>query len=748
MKHPTWVPESGETIFFWSDLKAVIRRVWWRMLLYAVAGFTCGAAGYTYWGDFEYAAKATYRLQAERLEVRNPLVDMILGSSGSNGDPGPFLQSRTICEPVVKRLGLQVEAQRKDDWLERIRHWIRWACRKRIPDPASSRFSDVVYTGEEPLVFQLERLDGDRFVVAGQEGQLGVPFATAWGQFTAEACASGSFAVSPLLEVVEEVAEQIELKSIGSEIFELEYRHRDRHRAVAILNALIEEFQGFQKRNHDELSRAQLALLEEREQQLANEFNEVLRVQIGEGFTLEQQVEEILKQREEMQTRGEALEEQLYTLEMWDREQSLVDNALGQQINPLIAQIHELRRERALLSSLDHGRRFAAEHQLRREGAEEALRKYELVLREMERPEFPLGTLSALLPDSASAALIARTAQIQQQLFDPTIYTEKERERMRDEAQLNRRLLADRIRQLIGTERLSVQLTRETLCEVQHALKGSLDRQIALLQEQVEALTQGKQAHLIREREWLAARLAALQERIRQLPEQLRREQMLRLKIEGCTKSIETLAREVESRRVEQQLHHLSSKPFDWAVPPLHPVSPPFFLVSGLCGCFGLFAPLFAGLIRGLRRGFPVSAEKLQILRYPYAGRIRSREAMQRIALFADRSKRIGLILGQGPAYQTQLEHELQRLGITFQVLIWNPEVRSLQELVFLSEQAPVSMTIIALRAPLISPAAESLLRVVDRAVVTVVDEPLEDLTPYMKWGYDLSFARVAYLTP
>lgn len=717
MKHPTWIPESGETIFFWSDLKAVVRRAWWRMLLYAVAGFTCGVAGYIYWVDFEYVAKATYRLQAERLEVRNPLVDMILGSSGSSGHPGPFLQSRAICEPVVQRLGLQVQEQRKFDWSQQIRNWVRWARHKRIPDLIQSQFSDVIYTGEEPIVFQLERLEGDRFVIEGQEGRLGIPFQTAWGQLTVQACASGVFSVAPLLAVTEGVAGQIAVKpsKISGEMFEFEYGHRDRHRAVAILNALIAEFQAFQKRSHDQLSRAQLALLEEREEQLSAELNEVLRAQIGEGLSLEQQVAEILKEREGVRARVEALEEQLYTLETWDQQQSLLDGALGQQLNPLIAQIQELRRE----------------------GAEEGLRKYELVLREMERPEFQLGTLSALLPDAASAALIARTAQIQQQLFDPTIYTQKERERMQEESALNRRLLADRIRQLISTEQLSIQLTRETI-----------DRQIALLAGQAEALAQGKHEHLARERERLTARLAALQERMGQLPEQLRREQMLQLKIEGCTRSMEALAREVESRRVEQQLHHLSSKPFDWAVPPLHPVPPHLFLASGLCGCFGLLAPLFAGLIRGLRRGFPVSAEKLQILRYPYAGRIGSREAMQRVALFADRSKRLGLILGQGPAYQTQLEHELQRLGITFQILIWNPEVRSLQELVFLSEQAQVSMTIIALRAELVSPAAESLLRVVDRAVVTAVDEPLEDLTPYMKWGYDLSFARIAYLTP
>lgn len=754
MKRAAWVPQTGEAIFFWSDLKAIIRRIWWRMALCAVAGFTGGVGGYIYNCDFKYVSKATYRLQVERLEVRNPLVEMILGSSGNNGHPGPYLTSRTICEPVIKRLGLQVKEGEK--WPLRMRNYALWGQGKRVLEPPLSRFSDVQFVQEEPLVLQLKQEGEGGFSVWDKNGELlgkgekEIPFIAPWGQFTVHEFEEGTFTLVPLLDAVESVAEQLEVtpSKTSSEMYELQWTDRNRFRAARALNGLMEEYQCFLKRNHDELSRTQMALLQERKGQLTAEL-EALFCQLEEG-ALGPQLEVLKKHQEDFVRQIEHLDERTRVLSEWNFEIPLSDPELGSLFNPLIGQLHDLRREKESLAelSLDNARFLVADLQMRREGAAAALHKYRGALQALDDTQFPLGGLAPFLPEGSGAALFARTAQLEQQLLEPALYTEKERERMGEEMRFHRRLALEKLRQQLHSERFSLQLSRDALEEAGQTLKGSLDRQMELLQAQGEAWVHAKRKQLQSERKRGEEKLSEIQEKIRGFAEQLRREQLLKLQVETCSKAIQGLAQEVESRQIEQQIHHLSSKPCDWAVVPLRPVPPRVFFWGILFGVCGLFVPLASGFTRGLRRGFPISGEKLQILRYPYAGRIHTREAMQRIALFADRSKRVGLILGQGAAYQGQLEQELQRLGITFQVLVWNPEVRSLQELVFLSDQANVSMTLIVLRAQLISAAAESLLRVVDRAVVTAVDEPLEDLTPYMKWGYDLDFIRIAFLTP
>jgi hypothetical protein len=282
------------------------------------------------------------------------------------------------------------------------------------------------------------------------------------------------------------------------------------------------------------------------------------------------------------------------------------------------------------------------------------------------------------------------------------------------------------------------------------------------------------------------------------LPERWKQEHWLELKTEMGAKIMRVMTELVESKTIGRHLHHVESKPVDRAIPP-RLAQKPRFISIGLGAALGAAFVFFIGaLFRRLLNDFPLSADRLQALRYPFSGTLQSgkRETLRRLALFVEQapsSQVVALLGGEGPDYALDLAHNLKASGRAVllidcdfrsshsdsdslgllqwfeqklpQVPIQKKEplfhfipsggtsslgmewLRSKQFATFLQEVRPhYDFIFLWQKSPLNSVEAVASLSFVDKAVVTVSNEPTECLTPFIQWAYHEENCRLTFV--
>jgi hypothetical protein len=263
----------------------------------------------------------------------------------------------------------------------------------------------------------------------------------------------------------------------------------------------------------------------------------------------------------------------------------------------------------------------------------------------------------------------------------------------------------------------------------------------------------------------------------------------------------------VEGKTIALHLHHVESKPLDFAYPPLAPEPPLLFRLSLLSG-LGIAVLLFIyTFIQQLLKGFPLSLEKMEALRLPALGAITSfcdgpsveiaaggdLEVLRKVGLFSEGSKVIGLLAGKGPDYSYALGENLARKSVKSVIVrcdflspfrkddgpgvlqIWKGEIRELPlrkgkgfDLLPSGGYTPFGPEIIQsprfaqlidllkksydqiyllFRSPLSSAESLAALSHCDKVAATVSGEKMEELTSLVRWGYDGDDSRLTFIT-
>lgn len=438
--------------------------------------------------------------------------------------------------------------------------------------------------------------------------------------------------------------------------------------------------------------------------------------------------------------------------------------------------------------------------------AEANLRSFAQLKKEVPNPHFDLAPLSSVLHDSLSQKIIAEASQLEVQLKDEKHHSLKEGERWKEEIGLQRKILVDHLDQLASVEELNAELLKEKMAGLQRISLDCINAQVSVLHGQaIDAIKERRKALLI-EKEVLEKKMEELRVSLASiLPEKWRFEKWLGIKTAMVSKVMETVTEVVESKSLHSQMHHVESKPLDPALIPPSPMPPHLYRMAYL-GAFAVPFLIFSfAFIRRLVRGFPVTHEKLKALKFPLLGPISpfcdgkevslpagaDLEMLRNMGLFAEGAKIIGLIGGKGPDYSYALAENMARRQIKSIVVrcdfgsvsraadepgllqVWkgnDPLIRKgsgydyitsggytpfgteiiqsnqFEELIAFFKRK-YDRVFLLLKSPLDSVESRAALRLCDKAIVTVSGEQIEELTPFVHWGYDGDNCRITFIT-
>ncbi len=436
------------------------------------------------------------------------------------------------------------------------------------------------------------------------------------------------------------------------------------------------------------------------------------------------------------------------------------------------------------------------------------LRSYAQLKNELQNPYFDLASLSSILRDSLSQKIVEESAVLELQLKDEKHHSMKEEERWKEEIALKRKILGDHLDQLILVEELNVDLLKEKMLGLQSLSLDCINQQISVLHEQIRDGVQERRKALLIEKEVLERKMEEIRTSLAKiLPEKWRFEKWLNIKTEMVNRVMETITEVVESKSISNHLHHVESKPLDPALVPGGPQTPYLYRMTYLGAFVFPFFVFSLAFIRRLLKGFPITDEKIKALRLPFLGRISplcdgklletptgpDLELLRNMALFFEGAKVVGLIGGRGPDYSYALSENLARRHAKSIIIrcdflaksrkedapgifqIWKGEIGELpirhdngfdwitaggytpfgteivqsqtfHELISFAKKK-YDWVFLLFRSPLSSVESQAALRLCDKAIVTLSEEQIEELTPFIHWGYDGDNSRITFIT-
>lgn len=453
-------------------------------------------------------------------------------------------------------------------------------------------------------------------------------------------------------------------------------------------------------------------------------------------------------------------------------------------------------------------RTLFAEYNKKLDQSIQAMGHFSRLAEEIGENDFEISSLNVVLNDPLSFRLIEQASKIALKLKDVTHRSEKESERWTEELLLQKKILKDHLDQLFKVEQLKSELFRKRIAALQTISLGSISGQISVLQERLADAVKERIDSLLTEKKILEENRKEILTGFADLPEKWRREEWIHLKTQMGIKMVGALTELIESKTISSHLHHVESKPLDFATLPTLPCRPGLLFKTFLGAFLFGFAVFSRSFLQTVLRGFPSSLEKLSAMRYPILGELSpfcdgketepiggsDLEALRKISLFLDeppQGKIVGLIEGKGPDYSYALAGHFARTSLRSLIIRcdFNPKfsvqdtpgllqflnqetelpIRNRQEGDYLPsggytpygaeilrsdrfrlllEQVKMKYDFIFLvfRAPIQSVESFSALSFCDRAIVTVSNESTEQLTPFVDWAYHDGMCRLSFL--
>jgi hypothetical protein len=248
--------------------------------------------------------------------------------------------------------------------------------------------------------------------------------------------------------------------------------------------------------------------------------------------------------------------------------------------------------------TLETAQRLYLDYNSERDGLQAQLKQLVYLSEQLYQPSFELSSITTILSDPVTQGLVLQAGETAVRLQDANNRSQREQDHLKEMLNTQKSFIAQHLLQIIELTKLRVRLTEEKIGSLRKTTIGLLGREKELLQRQLDQI-----AH-----------------KMGDLPDKWRRENLLLLKKEMGVKMIEGLAHFMETKNIDRHLYHVGSRPFDFALAPLHPQHPRllvFAFIGGLLGALGYY--LFA-LSRLLIRGVPLSHETLVLAGFNSCG--------------------------------------------------------------------------------------------------------------------------------
>jgi tyrosine-protein kinase Etk/Wzc len=213
-------------------------------------------------------------------------------------------------------------------------------------------------------------------------------------------------------------------------------------------------------------------------------------------------------------------------------------------------------------------------------------------------PDFELTSLSSILTDSVSQDMIHRASQLALELRDNANHSYKDQERLKEALATQKKFLKIHVAQTIEMYKLRARLIEEKISSLQDAFLRLLETEKELIED----------------------RLSAMQERMKALPVQWKKENELMLKRDLSVGMIEGLTHLAESKSIDYRLFNVESKPIDYAVLPYQPTPSYAFVLSLLSAFLAASLIYVKDIFSWISRGTPISPESLRLFQVHSCG--------------------------------------------------------------------------------------------------------------------------------
>ncbi len=563
-----------------------------------------------------YLAEASFRQSSAKPDETSSLQTILRTMRISSEEPPAIgvMQSKSLLKKAVVECGLQLEVVSQEKFFPLLMRELRVANRKNNP-----QFLDVQLQGERGETFAIKPLSKDAFEVVyangKKEGRLGSTVCLERSSWTLQTMPAKqmSFRIISERDAISKLQKLLKIKPsrIDGNVLLLKFRHPEREKAIALLNAVMDHYQKYLEEEHQLLAKEQIRYLQKRRDELEKDFELALDSHVAylqnslsaDGFLGLSQEVAMLGEPKEMYA-GKRHELDLQQ-KRW-REEGLEASTDHPWKEGLAKQEHLSFQQQQVLSQgaiseefegidLETAEKLHANYCHSRDEIHSQIRTLNSFRQKMDESGFEVSALSQVLSDEVSQGIIQKAAQCSLQLADLRNYTTKERGRLEETALTQKKFLCEHIEK------------QKSLLELKHAL----------IEEKIISLKQTALALIQREKAGVDAKLLEIKEKMHQLPEKWRLENQLKLKKELNMQILEGLAQLSESKVVNHHLFHVESKPLDPADASLDIEPPHLILFSSIGGLLGGLFFFFFILIRGVVKGLPISEEYLRSLKYP-----------------------------------------------------------------------------------------------------------------------------------
>ncbi len=572
-----------------------------------------------------YTANATFRFSAQGQEQSDILRSFLQNnriSAGKEGGTQAVLESRTLLKLVAEELGLLLEGPKSFlpvRWTQTAKDRIFAECGCKIPDRRMFSFSDVHLAEESPSDFFLKFTEEDAFEIYDLNkkkiglGAIGFPVECQGNRFTLRETNSirkGCFykiQAHPWVAVVKNIRSQLKVKLNKTEknIFTLGFSHVNADIASSFINRLMSAYREHLKQENEEMASIQMQYLEKRQSELMQKYERSLDTHTA---FLHQGLKETgfihLKQEKDFLERPS--EECLARLHDVDLKLSrLKKNAplLGEGYTQKVALggdkfLHAEKDQQVQGVTPEVVEKLCVEYNQQWDLLRMNIEQLTRLQKQVFKKDFEVTSLSGSLTDSISQEMIQKAGRISLELQDVDNHSSKDKERMQNSLEVQKRFISSHLMQLLETEKLKAKLLKEKISSLQNT-----------------------SLHLLGvEKDLIMHQLASLQHKMEALPEKWKRENQLTMQRDLSLGMLEGLAQLTESKNVHHQLFYVESKPVDLAYTPIKPIKG-FIVLQGILA--GVLLCFFMGMrdcMRWLSKGLAITEDSASKLGITFCG--------------------------------------------------------------------------------------------------------------------------------
>lgn len=622
------------------------------------------------WGvtrDPLYLGDGTFRDKGRAESgLRQSMTDFFLGANNDKNDSEVVsaMRSARLMEELIKRRGLQGSIEEKSPSFpllktiqDNIAVELAYFNNKKTPALPDRIYPlkvvDIDYEGEIYIPLEVTFLDEMTYRVKdGFENSLGQPYFGPNFRFTLERNDGPTLEgktfllrLDPLKNVAKDLSQLLVAKTDSDDrgLIRIRALHKDRYEAAAFVNTLMDIYQDYLKEEHDRIAEAQLAYLQKRNGEMTTSLKKAMEEHAASlqkdlsssGFTdskkeLEFLTQELLQFSQKL-TEMELDERRLQRASEGDFasfDHSARGTADAAIINELLQKMRELKMGKESLEMALGDKEGSHDYQginlatakeiyvgLTRERQENdtALRQLDFVLKELNKPNFEITSLTAILTDPVSQEKIMKASNLSHSLKDTGNRTLRELERIQEELGVQKEFFKTHLAETAKLLELKGKVLDEKFLLVQLAMLELSGRDLKVLEHQLDEYISTRLDNLKIEKMMLEEERVNIKRRLSKIPHKWIQDQLLEQQLKQAERMAENVASMVESKNISNNLELIQSAPLDLALVPLHPKPPRLIFLTVLGAFLGTILSSLFCVSKALLTGIPLTLDNLSL---------------------------------------------------------------------------------------------------------------------------------------